>query len=117
MTNIFKDLLVDTCLVHQDDIIIYSTSLQEHLRKICKVFSRLRQHNFKIQLDKSEFLQKQVNCLGHVLSSEGVRPNSDKVKSVKEFPITTIQKKIKSFLGLVGYYRKFIPNFAAITKP
>lgn len=117
MTNMLGDLLNDTCLVYLDDIIVYSTSLQDHLEKIRKVFDRLKSHNFKIQLDKSEFLQKRVNYLGHVLSDKGLEPNEEKIKAVKEFPIPTTQKEIKSFLGLLGYYRKFIPDFANLTKP
>lgn len=117
MNNILRDLLPETCLVYLDDILVYSTSLQEHLIKLRNVFDRLREHNFKVQLDKSEFLKKEVSYLGHVLSEDGVKPNEDKIKAIKQFPIPTTQREIKSFLGLVGYYRKFIPDFAKLTKP
>lgn len=117
MNNILKDLIPNSCLVYLDDILVYSTSLQEHLVKLKQVFQRLREHNFKIQLDKSEFLKKEVNYLGHVLSDKGVQPNFDKIRVIKKFPIPKTQKEIKSFLGLLGYYRKFIPDFAKLTKP
>lgn len=117
MDNILRGLQTDQCLVYLDDIIIYSTSLQEHINKLKTVFERLRQANFKIQLDKSEFLRKEVAYLGHVVTPDGVKPNPDKINAILKFPIPRSQKEIKSFLGLLGYYRRFIQDFAKITKP
>lgn len=73
--------------------------------------------NFKIQLDKSEFLRKEIEFLGHIISTKGIKLNPDKISAVKKFPIPKTQRQIKSFLGLLGYYRKFIPDFAKLTKP
>lgn len=117
MNYILKDYINKICLVYLDDIIILGTSLQEHIENIQKIFQVLRQHNLKIQLDKSEFLRKEVAYLGHIVSQEGVKPNPSKIKAVKEYPIPKTQKEIKTYLGLLGYYRKFIPNFAKLTKP
>lgn len=117
MDNVLRGLLDETCLVYLDDIIIYSTSLQEHLVKLRKVFDRLRQTNFKIQIDKSEFLKKETAYLGHIISQDGVKPNPDKICAITKFPIPKTAKEIKSFLGLLGYYRKFIKDFAKLTKP
>lgn len=117
MDNVLKDLLGKCCLVYLDDIIIYSTSLQEHIESIKKVFDRLRRHNLKIQLDKCEFLKHEVKFLGHTVTQDGVRPNNDKIKAILNYPLPTTEKQIKSFLGLLGYYRKFINNFAKLTKP
>lgn len=115
MDSVLRGL--DNVLTYLDDVIIYSTSLQEHLDKCKQVFDRFRAHNLKIQLNKSEFLQKQVKFLGHTLTDKGLQPNEDKIKAVKNFPLPKTQKEIKSFLGLVGYYRKFIQDFAKLTKP
>lgn len=117
MDNILRGLNNEICLVYLDDIIIFSTSLQEHICRLKSVFDRLRKANFKIQLDKSNFLQKEVAYLGHVITPQGVRPNPDKISAIQKFPIPTTQKEIKSFLGLLGYYRRFIKDFAKITKP
>jgi len=68
-------------------------------------------------LDKSEFLRKEVAYLGHIISEEDIRPNSDKINTVKNYPIPKTTKEIKAYLGLLGYYRKFISNFAKLTKP
>lgn len=108
---------IENVFTYLDDVIIISTSLQEHVEKLKEVFDRLKTHNLKIQLDKSEFLQKHVNFLGHELTDQGLKPNKDKIKAVLNFPLPATQKDIKAFLGLVGYYRKFIRDFAKITKP
>lgn len=117
MDNVLRDLQGKICLVYMDDIIIFSTSLQEHLNSLKLVFQRLQDNNLKIQLDKSEFLQKTVEFLGHVVTPEGIKPNPKKIKTILNFPIPRNPKEIKSFLGLIGYYRKFIKNFAKLTKP
>ena len=117
MDNVLKGLLEDTCFVYLDDIIIYSTSLEEHIQKLQKVFQRLEQANFKIKIDKYSFLQKEIKYLGHIITENGVKPNPEKINAILNYPIPKTQKQIKAFLGLVGYYRKFIRNFADITKP
>lgn len=117
MDNVLRGLINVNCLVYLDDIIIFSTSLTEHLANIRKVFNRLRQFNLKLQLDKSEFLQKEVAYLGHIITPEGIKPNPSKIRAIKKFPIPKTTKQIKSFLGLLGYYRKFIKDFAKLTKP
>lgn len=117
MDDVLRGLQNDICLVYLDDIIVFSTSLQEHIERLRLVFERLRQSNLKIQLDKSEFLQKEVDYLGHVVTPEGVKPNPLKIEAILKYPIPSTTKQIKGFLGLLGYYRKFIPNFAKITKP
>jgi hypothetical protein len=117
MDNVLRDLQNTVCLVYLDDIIVFSTSLQEHIVNLEKVFKRLRESNFKIQMDKSEFLKLETAYLGHVISKDGIKPNPDKIIAIQKFPMPKTQTEIKRFLGLVGYYRKFIPDFARITKP
>lgn len=117
MNHILADLLQDTCLVYLDDIIVYSVSLEEHLIKLRKVFDRLRDANLKISLDKCEFLKHSIKYLGHLVTDKGIMPDPEKIKAIKEIKLPQTQKQIKSFLGLIGYYRRFIPCFAKLTKP
>lgn len=117
MDNILRGLQGIHCLIYLDDIIIFSSSLQEHLEKLRTVFDRLRQTNLKIQLDKSEFLRKEILYLGHKITDKGLQPNDDKIKAVLNFPLPTTTTQIKSFLGLIGYYRRFIKDFAKVTQP
>lgn len=117
MDNVLRGLQGLHCLVYLDDVIIFSKSLPEHVEKLRAVFDRFRQTNLKVQLDKSHFLRKEVLYLGHTITSEGLKPNNDKIDAILRYPIPETVTQIKSFLGLIGYYRKFIKDFAKITRP
>ena len=117
MDNVFRDYLYKFCFVYVDDIVIFSKSLHDHLIHVRQVFEKLKQHNLKVQLNKSEFFSKNIAFLGHVITPEGIKPNPDKIKAIQNYPMPTTAKEIKSFLGLVGYYRKFISNFSKIISP
>lgn len=117
MDNILREHLGIRCLVYMDDIIVFSTSLQEHIINLSKIFETLRKYNMKIQLDKSEFLRKEVAFLGHVVTADGVRTNPDKIETIKNWPLPKNEKDLRAFLGVLGYYRKFIRDFAKIAKP
>lgn len=117
MDNVLRGIANELCCVYLDDIIVFSTSLQEHIDRLRTVLKRLRAANLKINLDKTHFLRREVAYLGHIVTPDGVKPNPDKISAIQNYPIPSTQKDIKSFLGLLGYYRKFIPNFAHLTKP
>lgn len=103
--------------VYLDDIVIYARSLSEHKSKFEKLAMRLRKSNLHLQPDKCEFLRREVGYLGHVISDQGVKPDPKKIECLQNYPAPTTQKKIKQFLGLAGYYRRFIENFSGISKP
>ena len=103
--------------VYMDDIVIYASSLQEHERKYNLLMDRLREANLKLQPDKCEFLKTEVTYLGHIISKDGIKPDPKKLEAVRQFPRPKTPKNIKQFLGLTGYYRRFIPNFSTLTKP
>lgn len=105
------------CLVYLDDIIIFADSLETHGKRLREILERLANHNLKIQPDKCEFLRREVMYLGHKISESGVRPDPEKVKAVANFPVLKSRTDIQSFLGLAGYYRRFIENFSKIIKP
>lgn len=85
MKELWIGLQNEICAVYLDDI-IFSSSLQEHISSLKQIFQRLRESNFKIQLDKSEFLRQEVTYLGHIDIWNGVKPNPDKI-SVNNFPV------------------------------
>ena len=105
------------CLVYLDDIVIYGSSLKEHNKRLEEVLLRLREANLKLQPDKCEFLRKEVNYLGHIISEDGIAPDPGKLQAIKDFPEPRKVKDIQSFIGLAGYYRKFISDFSKIAKP
>jgi hypothetical protein len=117
MNSVLSGLTGSRCFVFLDDIVIYAKSLVEHDAKLREVFARLRKYNLKLQPDKCEFLRKEVNYLGHVISEEGCRPDPAKVTVVENFPRPENERQLKSFLGMIGYYRRFIPNFSRIAAP
>ncbi|KAL4101321.1 hypothetical protein QTP88_021341 [Uroleucon formosanum] len=117
MNNVMAGIVGIKCLVYLDDIIIYGKGLLDHNEKLRDVFERLRNHNLKIQPTKCEFLKQQCMYLGHIISENGIQPDPEKIKSVFQFPIPASVKEIKSFLGLSGYYRKFIKSYSLISKP
>ncbi|KAL4123449.1 hypothetical protein QTP88_015627 [Uroleucon formosanum] len=117
MNNVLCNLIGLQCLVYLDDIIIFSVDIREHSKRLREVFNRLRMHILKLNPAKCEFLSKEVIYLGHKISENGVQPDERKVESVKNFPIPKNVKDIKSFLGLTGYYRNFIPDYSKISKP
>lgn len=117
MDNVLRELLNKVCMVYMDDIIVFSSSLQEHIDNLRLVFSTLEKYNLKMQLDKCEFLSKEVAFLGHLVTAEGVQPNPDKVEAIKRWPIPQTEKELRGFLGTLSYYRRFIRDLAKITRP
>ena len=99
-----------------DDIIIYSRSEKEHLEHLEEIFIRLKAAGLKLKLEKCCFFKKHIQYLGHLVSAEGIQPLPEKLKSIAKMPAPNNPKEVKQFLGLVGYYRKFIPRFADISR-
>lgn len=117
MNTVLSGLQGLQCFVYLDDIVIYASSISEHSIKLKAVFDRLKNNNLLLQLDKCEFMRQEVVYLGHVISEKGVSPNPEKTKAISTYPTPKNVKQIKQFLGLVGYYRRFIKDFSKIAKP
>ncbi|CAO2169428.1 unnamed protein product [Urochloa humidicola] len=104
-------------LVFFDDILIYSASYEDHLLHIKLVFELLLKDHWKIKLSKCAFAQRQINYLGHTISEKGVGTDPAKVAAISQWPIPSSAKELRSFLGLAGYYRKFVRGFGLLSKP
>lgn len=117
MNSILADYIGIICFVYLDDIIIIGYNLENHLENVSKVLKRLADFNLKIQLDKCEFLRTETEFLGHVITPNGIKANPDKIQKILEWQLPTTSKQIKQFLGLTGYYRRFIKDYSKITKP
>jgi hypothetical protein len=113
MNTILTGLEGSQCFVYLDDIVIYASSIEEHSSKLKNVFQRLRINNLKLQPDKCNFMHREISFLGHIVTSEGVKPHMDKVKSILNFPTL----KTLTIPRTMWYYRKFIPNLAKVAKP
>lgn len=117
MQQVLGDLLGKTSFAFIDDTLVASKTFKEHLQHLREVFLRLRDAGLRLKPRKCHLLRKKLNFLGHVISAEGVQPDSQKTEKVMNFPTPTDVTKVRQFLGLASYYRRFIANFARIAKP
>jgi hypothetical protein len=117
MNSILSESIGNRCLIYVGDILILGETLMEHNSKLREIFQKLREFNIKIEPDKCEFLKEELSYLGHIVTADGVKPAEKKITAVANFPTPNSQKDVKSFLGLAGYYRKFINNFSAKARP
>ena len=115
MTGILKDF--PFTIAYLGDITIFSRTPQEHLSHIQMVFEKLRSANLSMKKSKCSFFSKEIKCLGHILSAIGIPPLPAKTHAIQHMQPPTTPKQVRAFLGLVGYYRKFIKGFAKIAKP
>ena len=115
MNKVLKGL--QFAMTYLDDIIIFSQDESQHLEHLEIVFSRLREAGLKMKRSKCDFFKSEIHYLGHLISPEGISPLPNKLDSIKHMPAPNSAKEIKQFLGLTGYYRKFVPRFADISRP
>ena len=113
--NILFALLLRKCvLVFMDDILIYSATLEEHLQHLEQVFTILQENQLYVKLSKCSFAQQELEYLGHVISAAGVQTDPAKISAVRDWPVPTNVKQVRGFLGLTGYYRRFIKHYGII---
>ena len=117
MESCLGELNLSWCIIYLDDIIVVNQTTEEHLVRLQAVFDKLKVARLKLKLSKYELFKKQINYLGHVVGHEGVTTDPDKIKAVTELPRPTTVNEVRSFLGFVSYYRRFIPNFSKVAKP
>ena len=117
MEKVLHGLHWRTLLLYLDDIIVISPDFQSHLERLEEVLKRLRGAKLKLKPSKCELFQSEVRYLGHVVSSQGVSTDPEKVDAVSAWQSPTSVKDLQSFLGLAGYYRQYIADFSTIAKP
>jgi hypothetical protein len=103
--------------VYLDDVVIIGHTFEEHLLNLRKVFQRFRESCLKLNPENCQLLEKEIRCLGHIVSSEGISTDTEELKAVQEWPTPKNKHEIRSFLGLCTYYRRFISGSANIAKP
>ena len=121
----YFQLLIDQVLMgcgdfvmgYLDDIIVFSKTEEEHLHHLEEIFKRLKHFDLKMKREKSSFFKRHIQYLGHLVSEEGFEPLPEKLEAVHVMPHPKSAKEVKQFLGLIGYYRKFIPRFSDLSRP
>ena len=117
MNHVLSGLQNIEIFVYMDDVVLFSISLEEHEQKLRNFLGRLKTAGLTLSPEKCYFLRREVTYLGHHITSEGVKPDSKKIEAVKLFKVPKTKKQCKQFLGLVGYYRKFVKDFAKTARP
>ncbi|KAL6743631.1 hypothetical protein Aduo_016651 [Ancylostoma duodenale] len=117
MDAVLKDLLGEEVFVYIDDILIATDTEERHMELLRKVFQAFRKTNLRLKPQKCLLAEKSVAYLGHILDQNGVNMDPDKVSKIVSYPRPTALNELRTFLGMCGYYRKFVLNFAKIAKP
>src|SRR3954469_17070520 len=117
MIKIFMKYLDKFVVVFIDDILIYSKTEEEHAEHLRLVLETLREHQLYSKFSKCEFWLKEVGFLVHVLSKGGISVDPAKIQSIMDWTASTTQTEVRGFLGLAGYYRKFVEGFSSIARP
>jgi len=117
MNDVLRPFLRRFVLVFFDDILIYSKTWADHLRYLRAVLSMLRQHHLFVKRAKCAFGVASVSYLGHVISEAGVAMDPAKVQAIHDWPVPRSARAVRGFLGLAGYYRKFVHNFGSVAAP
>ncbi|UYV71117.1 K02A2.6-like, partial [Cordylochernes scorpioides] len=115
--NLLKGLKWTICLCYLDDIIVFSDGFEEHLRRLQLVLNCLKKAGLCLNSKKCKFGAKTITVLGHEVSENGIRPDQEKIRAVRDFATPRSLKEVRSFLGLSSYYRRFIPNYAHLAQP
>ncbi|UYV75361.1 hypothetical protein LAZ67_12003633 [Cordylochernes scorpioides] len=115
--HIIGNLLWNGVCNYQDDILIYSSTFKDHIELMKKIFDKLKENNIKLKLKKCSFAKQEIRYLGHIIGHNKIKPDPEKTKAINEFPQPKTVKQVRQFLGLAGYYRKFIPKFSQIADP
>ncbi|GFW82954.1 retrovirus-related Pol polyprotein from transposon 297 [Trichonephila clavipes] len=116
MDNLLRHFKWTMCLCYLDDIIVFSETFEDHLIRLRLVLKCLQEAGLKLNSKKCLLLPK-VKILGHLVSSNGVRPDPDKIKAVRNFPTQRIYMTYEVFLGLCSYFRRFIKGFCYLAEP
>lgn len=117
MQRMFGDQQGQPLLLYLDDIIIFSSSVEQHLQRLEMVLGRLQGQGLKVKAEKCAFFQEQVSYLGHIISSQGVSTDPKKIEAVAGWQRRRHISELWSFLGFASYYRRFVDGFAKMAKP
>jgi hypothetical protein len=117
MNGVFRDYLDKFVIVFLDDILVYSKSEEGHEKHLRMVLQVLRDHQLYAKLSKCSFYKGQIHYLGHIISKDGIVVDPKKIEAIREWSVPKNVSEVKSFMGLYGYYKRFIAGFLRIAHP
>ena len=106
-----------TCLIYLDDVVVFASSFDEHVKRVDQVLDRVEKAGLKLKPDKCHLFEDQVHFLGHIISSEGVCPSPDNVAKILQFSVPKDVSQVRALVGMGSYYRRHIQNFSGMMKP
>lgn len=117
MEFVMAGLQYETLLVYMDDCIVHADNFEEHINRLDEALARFKSINLKLSPRKCHLFRLETKFLGHVVSEKGISTNKDKIAAIKDWPVPTNEKEVKSFVSLCSYYRRFVNGFAKIAAP
>ena len=117
MSKVLGDLIGQCCYVYLDDIVCFSSSVSQHLADLRSVFRRLETAGLTVNVEKCQLMREEMKYLGHIVSSGGLKPDPEKIAAIQLYPVPTCLKELERFLGMMGWYQKFIPQFTEKAAP
>ncbi|KAL0199310.1 hypothetical protein M9458_007850 [Cirrhinus mrigala] len=117
MERCIGELNLKQALVFLDDLIVFSSTLEEHEERLLRVLNRLKEYGLKLSPEKCKFFQTSVKYLGHIVSTKGIETDPEKIAALKTWPKPNNLKELRTFLGFCGYYRRFIKGYSKMVKP
>ena len=117
MDLVLEGLLGHGVYVYLDDIIINASSLEKHEKLCTEVFERLKKARILLDSKKCMFLRREAQVLGQIVGNNQLKPNPEKISTIKHYPAPNTLKKVRALIGMSSYFRRFIKDFSAIAKP
>src|SRR3989337_3121640 len=117
MNEVLRPVIRRICVVYLDDVIIYSKTLDEHVKNVRTVFRLISNAILQIKQKKCQFFKKEISFLGHRISEKGIQMDPEKIMAMQKVVPPTNLKEVQSILGLFNYYRNFVPDFAKVASP
>jgi hypothetical protein len=114
MQDVLGDVHLKTCLIYLDDIIIFARTFEEHLERLEQIMQRINEAGLKLAPMKCRLFFERVVYVGHEVSKDGIAPDPEKTRCIRDWPEPQTPEEVRKFLGFAGYYRKFVKNFARI---
>ena len=112
METCLGEMHLKWCIIYLDDIIVFSKTPEEHIERLWGMFEKLAVAGLRLKPSKCEFFKLQVTYLGHIVSKDGIKTDPKKIEAIKDWPVPKTVTEVKSFLGFMNYYHKFIPKYA-----
>ena len=117
MESCLGELYLNWCIIYLDDIIVFSKTPEEHLRRLRGVFDKLAKVGLKLKPSRCEFFKSRITYLGHIVSEAGIEMDPKKIEAVKNWTLPRTVTDVHSFLGFTNHYRRFIWSYAKVAQP